>query len=136
MSVAMLAAQKAGLTGTLPPSKITDAMLSFVGARPFVPRPAKKALTAMNHFAFGGACGALFGVGHALLVQRETRARVERASVVAGLAFGTAVWAVSYAGWVPALGIMPAPKHDRAGRPTSMVIAHWVYGAVLAKLVA
>ena len=137
MSVVMLAAQKAGLTGRLPPSKITDAMLAHVGVRPLVPSPAKKALTVLNHFAFGGACGALFGLGQRLLTGRGAGSQARAgAHVSAGLAFGTAVWAVSYAGWVPALGIMPSPKNDRPGRPTSMVIAHWVYGAALAKLVA
>ena len=28
--------------------------------------------------------------------------------------------------------LMPMPQDDRPGRPTSMVIAHWVYGASLA----
>lgn len=138
MSVVMFAAQKAGLTGRLPPSKITDAMLSFARVRPFVPSPARKALAAANHLAFGGVSGALFGLGHALLTRpREPRVRAPRgAGVAAGIAFGTTVWALSYAGWVPALGIMRSPKNDRAGRPTSMLIAHWVYGAVLAKLMA
>ncbi|MDP9001776.1 MAG: hypothetical protein M3O46_16885 [Myxococcota bacterium] len=133
----MLAAQKVGLTGKLPPAKITDAMLDVVGVRPFVTSPAKKALAAVNHLAFGGACGALFGLGHALLARRGPGAGAQSGGrVAAGVAFGTAVWAVSYAGWVPALGIMPSPQNDRPGRPTAMVIAHWVYGAVLAKLVA
>lgn len=137
MSVVMLAAQKVGLTGRLPPAKITDAMLSVVGARRVVTSPAKKALAAVNHLAFGGTCGAVFGLGHALLARRGPGARGQsRVRIPAGLAFGTAVWAVSYAGWVPALRIMPSPKNDRTGRPTAMVIAHWVYGAVLATLVA
>jgi hypothetical protein len=93
----------------------------------------------VNHFAFGGACGALFGLAHEVWRVRApstSGVRGHRTPLLAGLAFGTAVWAVSYAGWVPAFGIMPAPQDDRPGRPTSMVVAHWVFGGVLAKIVA
>lgn len=58
-----------------------------------------------------------------------------RPSIGAGVVFGTAIGAVSYAGWVSALGIMPRPHNDRPGRQPSMLLAHWVYGATLAKLV-
>jgi hypothetical protein len=131
MSAVMLAAQKSGLLGHMPPKKITDGFLGALGIRRETPEPARKALATLNHFAFGGVCGALFG-----LAREMTRGRRSgRAPVLAGVAYGTAIWAVSYAGWVPALGIMPRPKHDRPGRPTSMVLAHWVFGAVLAKTV-
>ncbi len=139
MSAVMLGAQRAGLMGRLPPKKITDGLLGMIGMRNKTPEPAKKVLATINHFAFGGSCGALFGLAHEVWRTRARRVsgvRGHRAPVTAGLAFGTAVWAVSYAGWVPALGIMPMPQDDRPGRPTSMVIAHWVFGAALAKLVA
>ena len=48
--------------------------------------------------------------------------------------FGIAVWAVSYAGWVPKLGLMQPPSRDRPGRPTAMILAHLVYGATLGAL--
>jgi len=41
------------------------------------------------------------------------------------------VWFVSYQGWVPALGLLPPAHRDRPGRPATMLIAHWVYGATL-----
>ena len=139
MSVVMLGAQKAGLLGKLPPKKITEGLLGVIGIRQKTPERAKNVLATLNHFAFGGACGALFGLGHEIWRTRPrgaASARDRRAPIAAGLVFGSAVWAVSYAGWVPALGIMPTPPNDRPGRPTSMVIAHWVFGAALAKMVA
>lgn len=138
MSAFMLGAQKLGLMGRLPPMKITDALLGVIGRRHDTPRPARRALATLNHFAFGGACGALFGLAHDLWrvgAPSTSGVRGHRAPLAAGLAFGTAVWAVSYAGWVPALGIMPKPAHDRLGRLTSMVLAHWIFGGVLAKTV-
>ena len=139
MSAVMLGAQKAGLLGRMPPRKITDALLGVLGIRGQTPEPARRALAVVNHLAFGSACGALFGLAHEVWRVRApstSGVRGHRAPLLAGLAFGTAIWAVSYAGWVPALGIMPAPQHDRPGRPTSMVLAHLVYGGVLAKIVA
>jgi hypothetical protein len=138
----MVVAQKVGLMGHMPPKKISDSVLGVLGIHGSTPEPARKALATLSHFAFGGACGALFGLGNELWRARArsgtgtgTGAR-RRAPIAAGLAFGTAIWAVSYAAWVPALRIMPKPQHDRAGRPTSMVLAHWAFGAALARLVA
>jgi hypothetical protein len=41
------------------------------------------------------------------------------------------VWALSYQGWVPALGILPPASRDQPGRQWTMVAAHVVYGVVL-----
>lgn len=141
MSATMLLSQRLGLLGRMPPRKISDHVLGAVGLRHKTPEPMKKAFATVNHFAFGAVCGALFSAGKHV-VRRALRgrtgsgaagdARLARAATVgAGLAFGTLVWTVSYVGWVPAFGIMPIPSRDRPGRPTSMVLAHWVYGAVL-----
>jgi len=139
MSAVMLGAQKIGLLGRAPPRKLTDAALRAVGLLGSTPEPARRALATLGHFAFGGACGALFGVAHDVWRARAASTsgvRGHRAPIAAGVAFGTAIWTVSYAGWVPALRIMPTPKNDRPGRPASMVLAHWVFGAVLAKIIA
>ena len=135
MSAVMLGAQKAGLLGQMPPKKITNSLLGALGVRRKTPEPAKQALTVLNHFAFGAACGALFGAGSAVVRARSSATgRDRRLAMLAGALYGTAIWATSYAGWVPALGIMPRPADDRPGRPTSMVLAHWVFGAMLARV--
>lgn len=121
MSIAMGLAQRAGLLGRMPPKKITAAALRALGVRP--PEPALDAATVAAHVGFGASVGALYACG---------RQRLPGPSpALAGAVFGTVVWAVSYQGWVPALGIMPMPRHDRPGRPTSMLVAHWIYGATL-----
>lgn len=127
MSAAMLAAQRAGWMGTLPPRKITDAAIDAAGAEE-VREPARKGAAAALHFAFGMGAGALFGLLH-------RRARLPVASPLQGALFGALVWTVSYAGWVPALGIMPPPSRDRRGRPTAMLLSHLVYGSVLGAVV-
>lgn len=138
MSGVMLAAQKGGLLGQMPPKKIVNRFVDLAGIMRKTPEPAKNALAVVSHFAFGGAFGALFGVANELWRRRQRRtsgAGGDHAPLAAGLAFGTAIWAISYAGWVPAFGAMPMPHDDRPGRQPSMVVAHWVYGAIVAKII-
>ena len=119
----MALAASAHLLGEPPPKKITRAAMRR--ALPAAARsevPLDVASVAM-HLGFGAAMGAIYSV---VLGER-------RPSLLTGVAFGTAVWAVSYAGWVPAMGIMPTPDEDRSGRPMSMVVSHWAFGASLAR---
>jgi len=128
MTGVMIAAQRLGLMGELPPRKITRKMLSRVG---FHPRNQnRKRLTILSHLGYGAACGALFAVLRGERGEQKDRLR----SAGAGVLYGATVWLLSYAGWIPSLGIMPRPKHDRPGRPTSMLLAHAVYGSSLGAL--
>lgn len=125
MSGVMLGAQRAGLTGKLPPRKITQRTLDRLGVRRS--RRAEDVSTTVAHLGYGAASGALF--------DRTLRGRVwPRAPVAEGVLFGAAVWLVSYFGWLPALRIMPSPPRDRPGRALTMLVAHVVFGAVLGAL--
>ncbi len=123
MSALMLAARKAGLMGRLPPQHIAQAVLKAGGKH-----DASEELQALTatflHFAFGAGIGALFAVLH-------RRLRLPIGAMPHALLFSSGVWAVSYKGWVPALGIMPPPERDRQDRPVVMLVAHWVYGVTL-----
>lgn len=121
MSAVMLGAQRLGLLGRMPPEIITEEALRRAERRAPPPR-ARRLAGAAAHFAFGAAAGALYAWGSE---------RLGRRGPAYGVAYGTAVWLASYAGWIPALGILPPPPRDRRGRPTSMLVAHWVYGATL-----
>jgi len=125
MSVLMLAARRAGLLGRMPPEKITARTLDRLGVRRG--RRTQDLLATLMHLGFGASAGALFEVA-------RRRARVPLPVVLQGVAYGTAVWAVSYYGWLPALGIMAPPHRDRPGRPQTMLAAHWLYGGLLAAL--
>ena len=126
MSLFMAGAHRLGALGTPPPKLITDAAVDGEGTT--ASEPARTALALAGHFGFGAGAGAIFGLLHRRL--RPSR-RSPVASTVGGVAFGLLVWAVSYRGWIPALGIMPPPERDRPGRPMSMILAHIVYGATL-----
>ena len=128
MSVVMLAAEKTGVMDRQPPEEIAEAALEAVGVPPDRTGVTEDAVALLGHFGFGATAGALFGVLH-------RRLRPPIPPVVHGIVFGSLVWAVSYKGWIPALGIMPPPERDQPGRPGTMLLAHWVYGGTLGALV-
>lgn len=76
-----------------------------------------------GHLGFGASVGALYGAAASL--------RPGLAGPASGVAAGLSVWGASYAGWVPALGLLPPPDADRPGRPTAMVASHVAFGAAL-----
>lgn len=80
-------------------------------------------LAAVAHVGFGAGTGAAY----ALLP--PARRPAARGTVVSLL-----VYAVSYAGWVPALGALPAADRDRPDRQAVMAVAHGVFGVVLGRL--
>jgi hypothetical protein len=101
----------------LPPREIVGAAAGEAPeAEARTPRPAQ-ALAA--HFAYGALTGALFAVGR-------------RRGLLAGGAWGLAVWGLSYLGWIPAVRLLrPATRHP-AHRNALMIAAHAVWGTTLA----
>ncbi len=126
MSGVMLAARRARWMGEMPPRRI---------ARVALRRPRGGPMRGRTNDALGTAAHLLFGASLGAAFERAYRGKGRRwAGPLAGAAFGAAVWLVSYAGWLPALGILPPPHRDRPGRPSGMLVAHLVYGAVLGAL--
>ena len=73
--------------------------------------------TMLAHFGYGALAGAIFAL---LPLPR-----------MSGVPYGIAVWALSYLGWIPAVGILkPATRHPRE-RNLLMLAAHFVWGAAL-----
>lgn len=127
MTAVTLAAQGVGLLGGQPPARITGALLDALGVQRR--RGAVLGLsTTLLHLGFGASAGSVFALLHRSL-------RLPLSPAVQGAVYGGLVWVASYAGWIPTLGILPPPARDRPGRPTAMVVAHGVYGAVLGAFV-
>jgi uncharacterized membrane protein YagU involved in acid resistance len=122
MSIPMLLATPENM-GTPPPKRITVGLLRRAGIRERNDRQRNIAST-LTHLGFGASVGAIFTTGRALLRPRGP-------ALPQGLGYGAAVWAVSYKGWVPALGLLPPPEHDRPDRQWTTFIGHLIYGAVL-----
>lgn len=123
MSAFMLAAYRLGVLGEPPPHRIADAALRAMGQED-PPGWLRKALTVAGHCGFGATIGALFALLHRLRPQ-------PLGAIPRAIGFASIVWFASYQGWVPALGLMPPAHRDRPGRPATMLLAHWVYGATL-----
>ena len=80
-------------------------------------------LSLAAHFAYGAASGAL-------LASTGTRH-----GEAAGVLFGLGVWAASYFGWVPLLGVLrPATGHPMR-RNALMIGAHLVWGAATSRTI-
>ena len=104
----MLAATRLGLVREQAPTQITDRLLQRFGLADAVSDEATRdALAAANHVAFG----AVGGAGFALLTKRLPRSIP---LIPAGMAYALGIWAISYAGWAPALRLMPPPEKDEA----------------------
>lgn len=111
----------------LPPEEITAEVSAKVGLDELAAEPkARRAASGVNHFAYGSAVGAAYAL---------TAARLPLHPLLKGSAFGLAVWAGSYLGWLPASGILrPATEHP-ARRNALMIAAHVIWGSVTALVV-
>ncbi len=105
----------------LPPRQVTEGLAEKAGVNEQLDDAEREAATWVSHFAYGTACGALYGA--------LTGERSDARPLLAGVGFGLAVWAGSYLGWLPAAGIIsPATEHP-ARRNALMIAAHVVWGA-------
>ena len=108
----------------LPPRQVTEGLAEKAGVDEHMDEEDREAATWVSHFAYGAACGALYGA-----LSGET---LDEHPLLAGAGFGVAVWAGSYLGWLPAAGIIsPATEHP-ARRNALMIAAHLVWGATAA----
>lgn len=110
----------------LPPRAVTMEIAEEAGVKERLDEPEREGLTWAAHFAYGAACGAVY-------------APLARSSdlppALKGAAFGVAVWAGSYLGWLPAAGILrPATEHPPR-RNALMIAAHVVWGVAAGLLV-
>jgi hypothetical protein len=129
MSAFMLLARRRGWMSELPPVRVTQAILEPLPGEP----PQGRWLAASSgllHVAIGAAAGTVFAYIDGSLLSRRVPA------IARGVVFGSAVWLSAYVGLLPAMGLMPRPERDERYRPAAMLVAHWIYGAVLAVLVA
>lgn len=106
----------------LPPRELTERVAGWAGVRGRLGEPGLKATTLASHFGFGAAAGGLYAP--LFLGGRPP-------PMANGVGYGLAVWAASYLGWIPALGLLrPATEHP-ARRTALMIAVHVVWGSVV-----
>ena len=106
----------------LPPRHITERVTEETGVDDDLSESEKETLTAVAHFGYGAATGAVYGL---------IRPSLPLPGAVAGVAYGLAVWAGSYMGLLPALRLYPHAEDESAERGALMIAAHVVWGAAL-----
>ena len=104
----------------LPPRQVTEGLAEKAGVNEHLDEEDREKATWLSHFAYGAACGALYGA-----VSGE---RVDERPVLAGVGFGLAVWAGSYLGWLPAAGVLSSATEHPPRRNALMIAAHAVWG--------
>ena len=116
MSVLRIAARRVGLLDVMPPQVLRESLSGRRGA-PVTRHFADHAI----HLAVGGAGGAFYGV----LFGR-------RAGIGSGFLWGALFWAASLAMFVPILGRRRARDQARLPQSAVNLVAHLVYGGVVA----
>ena len=105
----------------LPPGQITRKLTAVIGLRKYMGKEEHVAAALASHFAYGALAGTLYApLAH----------RIRLHPTIGGLAYGLIVWAASYVGLMPALGILPPVAQHPARRTTLMIAAHMVWGSV------
>lgn len=85
-----------------------------------IPKIAKTIAANATHFGYGASGGVLY----ALLRPKTENLLLE------GAALGTAIWAIGYLGWLPAVGLMPPVAEQNPMQIFSPVWQHALYGIV------
>jgi len=110
------------LAWPLPPRPLTRRATRAAG----LPWPRHPALRTGETMAAHFGYGAFAGAGYA-----AWRAHVG-GGPLSGVGYGLAVWAGSYLGWIPAVGLLPPATRHPARRVGLMLAAHVVWGAATA----
>jgi hypothetical protein len=118
MSAVLGVADKIGAMEREPPRIIVASLLPVDPTSTLT-----NALAVVAHVGYGTSAGMAFTMLPGRLPQQ----------VPAGVAYGALIYLIGYEGWLPAMGILPPAHRDKRGRVVTMLAAHLVYGAALAR---
>jgi uncharacterized membrane protein YagU involved in acid resistance len=125
MTVFMLATQQflpKGQQYDLPPELITKELAHRAHVRWHMSKTQILIATLLSHFGYGAAMGALYS---------PLDKKVPLPPVVKGVVFGVVVWAGSYLGLLPLVGISESAHREPMRRNLMMVAAHLVWGSAM-----
>src|ERR1700730_15437690 len=106
----------------LPPEMITSELAHRAHIRHHLNKQLILGATLVSHFGYGAAMGAAYGPLHK---------RVPLPTIAQGILFGLVVWAASYLGLLPLLGISASGDREPLRRNLMMIAAHTVWGAAM-----
>jgi uncharacterized membrane protein YagU involved in acid resistance len=109
----------------LPPAELMEDIERKTGVA--LDSESHRAAVYVSHFGYGASSGVLFAL---------TMGRLRRIPVwVSAPAFGIAVWAASYLGWIPAVGSRAEARKSSGERNSLMLVSHLVWGLAIASLI-
>src|SRR5579859_4767819 len=103
MSAVMGLSRRLGLLFNPPPRTVTWRVTRILGTRGDLDQTSFTITWIAGHVAYGIGCGVLAGAARRALGQ---------SSACLGALFVLVVWAVSYLGWLTAVGLYPWPKQS------------------------
>lgn len=106
----------------LPPEMITKDLAHRTHIRHRLNKQLILVATTASHFGYGAAMGAAYG---------PLQKRVPLPALAQGVLYGLLVWAASYLGLLPLLGISASGQREPVRRNLMMIAAHVVWGAAL-----
>lgn len=109
----------------LPPRLITEEIAERVGMGDRLSENELIAVTVLSHFGYG----AFWGWIYALFEHR-----IPLIPIWKGALSGVALWAGSYLGWLPAMGILTSATRHPWRRNLVMIVAHVVWGVTLGEV--
>ena len=125
MTVFMLTSQRImpkGQQYELPPELITKELAHRAHIRWHMNKTQILAATLVSHFGYGAAMGALYSPLHK---------KLPLPAVLKGVIFGFVVWAGSYLGLLPLMGISESAHKEPVRRNLMMIAAHLVWGSAM-----
>jgi uncharacterized membrane protein YagU involved in acid resistance len=105
-----------------PPKMAVGMVTGKAGLWQQLPARQRNRLSWVSHFGYGALMGSVYA---------PVAKRYAGSGVGSGVAFGLAVWAGSYLGMLPALGIRRPLRKSFWDDHVQLVAAHVVWGAVL-----
>jgi putative membrane protein len=108
---------------SLPPREITERIAEQTGVADRTGEPEITVATLVNHFGYGAAAGVPYGLLASIL---------PLPALISGMIYGCLIWAGSYLGPLPSLGVLkPATEHPPR-RNLLIFAAHLIWGGTLA----
>ncbi len=123
MTIFMLLTQRFlphGQRYALPPEIITKELAHRAHIRHHMNKIAILGATLVSHFGYGAAMGTLYS---------PLARRIPLPSVVKGVCFGLFIWAASYLGLLPLIGLSESGHSEPGRRNLMMIAAHAVWGS-------
>jgi hypothetical protein len=136
LSALRMSLNKLGIVGTTAPEQVVR-RVEELGLVDNWSSGARRALMVAAHFGYGTAAGAVFGALRREYEEPESETAAERrgerddalTEAAVGAALGVLSWGAGWAGWLPLVGVHPAPWTQRTPRALLPVLDHAGYGA-------